>query len=336
MSKQNKKEYGIELLADGILKSNRMLLSKSITYIESKLLSDRKIAREIIEKSLPYSGNSLRIGISGVPGAGKSTFIEALGKYLIEEKAKKVAVLAVDPSSNRSKGSILGDKTRMSSLAVNENAYIRPSPTSGFLGGVAATTKESIVLLEAAGFDIILIETVGVGQSETEVSEMVDFFLLLMLTGAGDNLQGIKRGIMEMADAIIINKVENRHSIEVKLARKEIQSAIQLLPAKETGWKTKVASCSALKMWNIDIVWQIVEDYIELSKKTNYFEKNRRQQDISWFQRSNQRMMNSFFRSNPEFQKKEEELLQKLKNGKVSPFVASERLFKNFQLSYLK
>lgn len=334
MAKNYRKDYSVETLFEGILNSDRMLLGKSITYIESRLNSDRQIAKQIVAHCLPHAGNSIRIGITGVPGAGKSTFIEALGKYLIENENKKVAVLAVDPSSKMSKGSILGDKTRMNYLATSENAFIRPSPTSGFLGGVAASTKESMVLLEAAGYNVIIIETVGVGQSEIEVSEMVDFFLLLMLSGAGDQLQGIKRGIMEMADAIIFNKAEEENLDAVKMAMQESKSVLKLYPPKNSGWTTKVNSCSALQERNIDKVWGIIQEYIKLTKKNNYFEENRAQQNLNWFKSSINKFISLSLNSNKEFMESEKELSKEVKEGKISPFEASEILFQKLKITY--
>ncbi|OYT17556.1 MAG: methylmalonyl Co-A mutase-associated GTPase MeaB, partial [Bacteroidetes bacterium 4572_77] len=230
---------------EGILKGNRSILSKAITLVESNLQVHRVLAQEIIEACLPHSSNSVRIGITGVPGVGKSTFIEAFGSFLTQDLHKRLAVLAIDPSSQRSKGSILGDKTRMEKLTNDDLAFIRPSPSAGSLGGVAQKTHESIILCEAAGFEVILIETVGVGQSETAVHGMVDFFLLLMLAGAGDELQGIKRGIMEMADALIINKADGENKQKAALARQEYANALHLFPAAQSGFDPKTQTCSA-------------------------------------------------------------------------------------------
>ena len=258
----------------GILSGNRVILSKAITLIESSKKEHQELAQEIIEKCLPHSGKSFRLGITGVPGVGKSTFIEAIGMYLIGQ-GKKIAVLAIDPSSQRSKGSILGDKTRMEDLANNPNAFIRPSASAGSLGGVARKTKETIILCEAAGFDTIFVETVGVGQSETAVASMVDFFLLLMLAGAGDELQGIKRGIMEMADMILINKAEGDNLQKAKLARTQYENALHLFPPAPSGWTPLVETCSALHHQGMETVWKMIEDYLKLVENNGYFDKNR-------------------------------------------------------------
>lgn len=329
-----RKKYSAEALVEGILQGNRVLLGRAITIVESKLQSDREIAREIIGKCMPYSGNSIRVGITGVPGAGKSTFIESMGNYLIDKKNKKVAVLAVDPSSQMSQGSILGDKTRMSSLSVNDSAYVRPSPTAGFLGGVAATTTESIILLEAAGFDVILIETVGVGQSEIEVSEMVDFFLLLVITGAGDELQGIKRGIMEMADAIVVNKSDGENIQASKLAARELVSALRLFPKKPSGWITKVGRASFLEGKNMNVIWKFIEEYIQQVKSSNFFQEHRKQQYLNWFKRTNTRLILENIYSNEKFLQKEKQLRNQILQAKISPFAASEQLIEEMKLLF--
>ncbi|MFZ4398469.1 MAG: methylmalonyl Co-A mutase-associated GTPase MeaB [Bacteroidales bacterium] len=274
----NKKPFfTVDEYVDGILKANRTILSKAITLIESSLHEHQQLAQQIINKCLPYAGKSIRIGITGVPGVGKSTFIEALGKYLCN-KGHKLAVLAIDPSSERSKGSILGDKTRMEALSVDPNAFIRPSPSAGSLGGVARKTRETIVLCEAAGFDTIFVETVGVGQSETAVHAMVDFFLLLMLANAGDELQGIKRGIMEMADAIAINKADGENKKMASLAKSQYKNALHLFPPTESGWIPDVACCSAYTHEGIDTIWNIISDYHEFTIANNYFNLKRQKQ----------------------------------------------------------
>jgi LAO/AO transport system kinase len=262
----------------GIRGNDRALLSKAITLVESNLPHDFPLAQELIEGCYPYAGDSLRIGITGVPGVGKSTFIEALGKHLTAN-GHKLAILAVDPSSQKTKGSILGDKTRMPELASDENAFIRPSPSAGTLGGVARKTRETIVLFEAAGYDIILVETVGVGQSEMVVHSMVDFFLLLMIAGAGDELQGIKRGIMEMADAIIINKADGDNYRKALLAKKEYENALHLFPPADSGWTPRVDVCSALTGEGIQQLWDLILDYMSFTKKTGYFRKHRQEQE---------------------------------------------------------
>ena len=308
-----KKNYDVAYYVDGILRGDRSILAKAITLIESSLPKHRGLAQEIIEKCLPHSGKSVRIGISGVPGVGKSSFIEAFGKQLTTE-GHKVAVLAIDPSSSRSKGSILGDKTRMESLSRDKNAFIRPSPSAGSLGGVARKTRETIALCEAAGFDIILVETVGVGQSEVAVHSMVDFFLLLMLAGAGDELQGIKRGIIEMSDAIIINKADGDNLEKAKLARAQYENALHLFPPPPSGWKVRTDICSALTGEGIDRVWDIIQEYVNLTKQSGYFDENRKAQEVQRFMENVERRLLNQFYDNPlvkEFIKKAKTALAK-------------------------
>jgi LAO/AO transport system kinase len=266
---------------EGILKGDRILLSKAITLIESALPEDNELAEEVLSTIIPYTGKSIRIGITGVPGVGKSSFIESFGKH-ITSLDKKLAVLTIDPSSQRSKGAILGDKTRMEMLSVDPNAYIRPSASGSALGGVAQKTRETMLLCEAAGFEVIFIETVGVGQSETSVNGMVDFFLLLMLAGAGDELQGIKKGIMEMADSIVITKADGDNLRKAERARIEYQNALHLFPHSKTGWYPKVLLCSALEDSGIKEIWQMIEDYFTHIKHKGYFEVKRKEQNIAW------------------------------------------------------
>jgi len=268
-------KFSVEDLKTGVQSSNKRLIAKAITLIESKKAEHRELAEKLLEEIMPFTGNSIRIGITGVPGAGKSTFIENFGKLAIG-KGKKVAVLAIDPSSSLSKGSILGDKTRMEDLAKEENAFIRPSPSSGFLGGVANTTFETMLICEAAGFDYILIETVGVGQSEVLVSDITDVFLFLKITGAGDELQGIKRGIMEMVDLIFINKVEDENLQKAKNTKLELMRALHFLPPKEKDWKVPVLLGSALNNIGLPEVYEKIEEFISLKKATGKFEKTRK------------------------------------------------------------
>lgn len=315
----------------GILNGDIMLLSKAITLIESTHEEHQRLAEELIELCLPHSGNSLRIGITGVPGVGKSTFIEALGIYLIRKKNKKVAVLAIDPSSTKTKGSILGDKTRMNELSSEDNAFIRPSPSSGALGGVAKATRETIILCEAAGFDTILIETVGVGQSETEVKSMVDFFLLLMLAGAGDELQGIKRGIMEIADTIIINKADGDNINKARSAAGEYKKAIHLFPPNDNQWIPKVDSCSAIENKNIDVVWEIVESYFNLTKSNGYFTENRKQQAKFWLEHTINTSIKELFYNDERVKNKLKNLEQAVMEGTMSPFKAAHELLLIFK-----
>jgi LAO/AO transport system kinase len=268
-------------LAQQIIEGNRTALGQGITLLESTLPEHEQKAQELLKLCLPHSQKSIRVGVTGVPGVGKSTFIEAFGK-LLTGKGKKIAVLAIDPTSERTHGSILGDKSRMHELAADENAFIRPSPSSGILGGVANKTRESIILCEAAGFDIILIETVGVGQSETTVSNLADFFLLLMLAGAGDELQGIKRGIMELADALIITKSDGDNSIKAKNAAMEYKRALHLFPAKENSWIPQVSTCSALNKTGLDTIWELIEKYNNQMQANSYFMSNRNKQNTYW------------------------------------------------------
>jgi LAO/AO transport system kinase len=312
---------------NGILKGDIPLLSRAVTLVESSKPEHQKIAQEIIEKCLPHSGNSLRVGITGVPGVGKSTFIEALGKYLTRQ-GNKLAVLAIDPSSERSKGSILGDKTRMEDLAGDKNAYIRPSPSAGSLGGVARKTREIIILCEAAGFTHIFIETVGVGQSETAVHSMTDFFLLLMLAGAGDELQGIKRGIMEMADLIAINKADGNNIEKAKMAKRQYANALHLFPAKESNWIPQVLTCSAVNNSGIEEVWQKIEAYKSQTVQNGYFSKKRNRQSIYWMHETIEEQLKRNFYQHPLIKNKITEMETFVLNNLKSPFVAAAELMK--------
>jgi LAO/AO transport system kinase len=310
----------------GILAGNRTLLSKAITLVESSLPRHQELAQEIISGCLSHAGNSIRVGITGVPGVGKSTFIETLGKYLTAS-AHKVAVLAIDPSSTQSKGSILGDKTRMEDLANDPNAFIRPSASAGSLGGVARKTREAIILCEAAGFDCIFVETVGVGQSETAVHSMVDFFLLLMLAGAGDELQGIKRGIMEMADAIIINKADGSNIEKAELAQLEYRNALHLFPATASGWEVPVETCSALNKEGIAGIWEIVERYRStMTTESDFFYRKRREQSVhTMYESINQQLMDSFY-GNEEVKRRIRQIEKEVLTGKISAYVAANEL----------
>ena len=319
------KPLTIDDYVNGIISGNRVILSKAITLIESTLQSHHELAQQIIEKCIPYSGKSVRIGITGVPGVGKSTFIEAFGKY-ITSLNKKVAVLAIDPSSQISKGSILGDKTRMEELSVDVNAFIRPSPSAGSLGGVARKTRETIILCEAAGFDVIFVETVGVGQSETAVHSMVDFFLLLMLSGAGDELQGIKRGIMEMADAILINKADGDNIIRAQAAKVQYQNALHLFPPTTSGWKPVSETCSAATKTGIDKVWTIIEEYLQLTKNNGYFIHRRNEQESFRMREAIEQALNEHFYNQPHIQSLIHKLEEDIQNQKITAYNASQRL----------
>lgn len=320
-----RQSLSLEDYVQGIREGDRTILSRAITLIESTKSEHQKQAQEIIEQCMPQTGNSIRIGITGVPGVGKSTFIESLGNYIIDQE-RTLAVLAIDPSSTRTKGSILGDKTRMETLANNPNAFIRPSPTAGSLGGVAQKTRETIYLCEAAGYNTIFIETVGVGQSETAVHSMVDFFLLLMLAGAGDELQGIKRGIMEMADAIAINKIDSASPEQVRQAVREYKNALHLYPPTESGWSAKVTTCSALEKTGIEDIWQMVQKYIDTTKKNGYFQSNRNRQARHWMYESINNRLKDMFYNNPKVKKNLDEIEQKVLDGEMSSFKAAQKL----------
>lgn len=309
-------------LFEGILAGNITSLSRSITLVESTNPAHLAKANEIINACLPHANKSIRIGITGVPGVGKSTFIEAFGSYLTS-LGKKVAVLTVDPSSTISHGSILGDKTRMEELVKDKNAYIRPSASGETLGGVARKTRETIILCEAGGFDTIIIETVGVGQSETAVHSMVDFFLLLKISGAGDELQGIKRGIMEMADAIVINKADGDNVNKAKLAKTEFNRAFHLFPAKSSGWTPIVSTCSSITKEGIDQVWQTITDYFQLVKANHYFEEKRKEQNQYWMMETINDQLKSNFYNHPEIIKLLEENKKAVATNRKSPFTAA-------------
>jgi LAO/AO transport system kinase len=268
-------------IIENIQKGDTLALSKAITLCESTLENEQKIAQNIIAALSEKNGKSIRVGVTGVPGVGKSTLIETFGK-LLTSQGKKVAVLAIDPTSEQTQGSILGDKSRMHELAANKNAFIRPSPSSGTLGGVANKTRESVILCEAAGYDVILVETVGVGQSETTVSNLVDFFLLLMLAGAGDELQGIKRGIMELADGLIINKADGDNITNAKNAALAYKRALHLFPAMENGWTPQVSTCSAIENTGIDKIWDMITTYDSQMNASGWKNENRKKQNIYW------------------------------------------------------
>lgn len=322
---QRKNQPSIQEISQQIVEGNKTALSRAITLIESTASKHYEAAQQIIEYCLPHSTRSVRIGITGVPGAGKSTFIESYGNYLIN-RGKKVAVLAVDPSSSVSKGSILGDKTRMELLVKHENAFIRPSPAGDSLGGVARKTRESIILCEAAGFDVIIIETVGVGQSETAVHSMTDFFLLLKIAGAGDELQGIKRGIMEMADALVINKADGQNVKAAQKAKAEFARALHLYPPKENGWTPKTMVCSALHHQGIKEIDQIIREFVSLNHQNGWFYKNRTQQNKFWLIQTIEERLKSEFYKHPRIQKELPVQLQLLEENRTTPFEAAKFL----------
>jgi len=328
--KENRKKLKtIDEYFEGITSGDISTLGSAITLIESSLPEHQLIAREIIGKCLPKSGNSIRIGITGVPGVGKSSFIETFGMFLIENK-KKIAVLAIDPSSERTSGSILGDKTRMEQLSASRKAFIRPSPSAGSLGGVARKTAESVILCEAAGYNIIIIETVGVGQSETAVNSMVDFFMLLMLAGAGDELQGIKRGIMEMADSIIINKADGDNINKANLAKTEYQNALHLFPASHSGWFPKVLTASGHYKLGISEVWNLIENYVKHTKSNGYFDEKRASQSkFRMNEMINEKLKENFY-YNAERELKIKEIENQVISGKISPYFGANVLLTEY------
>jgi LAO/AO transport system kinase len=327
--KRKRQQLSIDEFVSGIQSSNISILSQAVTLIESSLPEHQQIAQQVIENCLPYAGNSIRIGITGVPGAGKSTFIEALGMHLIR-KNLKLAVLAIDPSSEKTKGSILGDKTRMEELSVAKNAFIRPSPSAGSLGGVARKTRESIILCEAAGYNVIFVETVGVGQSETAVHSMVDFFLLLQLAGTGDELQGIKRGIMEMADGIAINKCDGSNIEKAGLARVQFQNALHLFPAPESGWSPQVLTCSSIQNTGIAELWEMIESYISFTKSNEYFSKKRASQAKYWMYESINEQLKQHFYGNKSIQNQLSIAENDILNDRKSSFVAAKDLLDSY------
>ncbi|MBO6660857.1 MAG: methylmalonyl Co-A mutase-associated GTPase MeaB [Roseivirga sp.] len=311
-----RRKLSTEELVEGIRSGNRVILSRAITLIESNREEDQRQAEDLLQAILPDTGKSFRLGITGVPGVGKSTFIESFGT-LLTEKGKKLAVLTIDPSSQRTKGSILGDKTRMEELARNPNAFIRPSASGSTLGGVSGKTREVMLLCEAAGFDFIIIETVGVGQSETHVHGMVDFFLLLMLAGAGDELQGIKKGIMEMADSVVINKADGDNLKAAKRAKVEYQNALHLFPANPSGWIPQVKTCSALDKSGLEEVFEMLTKFQTQVVGNGFFDKNRANQQVSWFKENLNELLKISFFKKPEVQQRYQEKLQEVQSGKT-------------------
>jgi len=328
--KTRRKSMTVSDYMEGILSGNRTVLSQAITLVESSLPAHIAMAQQIIEQCLPHSGKSVRIGITGVPGAGKSTLIESFGTYLTTTAGRKLAVLAIDPSSERTRGSIMGDKTRMEQLSLQPNAFIRPSPSAGSLGGVARKTRETIFLCEAAGYDTILVETVGVGQSETVVHSMTDFFLLLMIPGAGDELQGIKRGIMEMADLIAINKADGTNMPKASLARAQYQSALKLFPAAESGWEPRVLTCSAVYSTGIPELWESILDYESLTRENGYFERRRSQQSRYWLYETLDNSLRNHFYQQPRIRTLIQEYEQSVLQKRISSFAAAQALLDHY------
>ncbi|MFV9551286.1 methylmalonyl Co-A mutase-associated GTPase MeaB [Algibacter sp. PT7-4] len=325
IKQKRKAKINYKTLVASILKKDVTALSRAITLVESTNPKHKTEANLVLKACLPHANQSVRIGITGVPGVGKSTFIEAFGKHLTA-LGKRVAVLAIDPSSSITKGSILGDKTRMEDLVKDKNAFIRPSASGNSLGGVARKTRETITLCEAAGFNVIIIETVGVGQSETTVHSMVDFFLLLKLAGAGDELQGIKRGIIEMADTIAINKADGDNLKNAKIAKVEFNRALHLYPEKTSKWQPKVTLCSALKNEGIDAIWSIILNYVETTSKNDFFNKKRNEQNKFWLIQTIEEQLRTDFFNTPKIKKELANQLQLIENNKTTPFAAADFL----------
>lgn len=320
-----RKVYTASEYVEGIRKGDISILSQAVTLIESSRSDHQVLAQEVIEKCLPYSGNSIRIGLTGVPGAGKSTSIDAFGVHIVNS-GHKLAVLAIDPSSEKTKGSILGDKTRMEKLSIVKDAFIRPSPSAGSLGGVARKTRETVILCEAAGYDRVIIETVGVGQSETAVHSMVDFFLLIQLAGTGDELQGIKRGIMEMADGIVINKADGDNIQKAQLAQTHFKNALHLFPLPDSGWSPKVLTYSGYYELGIPEVLQMVDDYVSFVKKNGYFDYRRNEQSRYWmYETINERLKSAFY-NNDKIQRELADLETLVLDSKMSSFAAASKI----------
>ena len=323
------KRLSLDAYCEGVLEGNRVILGQAITLVESSLETDIELAAQLVQALLPHSGNSIRIGITGVPGVGKSSFVETFGNLVLEQE-KRLAVLAVDPSSQATKGSILGDKTRMGKLASDKRAFIRPSPAGAQLGGISSKTREAMLICEAAGFDVILVETVGVGQSETAVRGMVDFFLLLMLAGAGDELQGVKKGIMEMADAILINKADGENITAALQAKSIYQNALHLFQPSENNWKIPVLTGSALTGEGIQGVWDSVIDYEKQTKMNGYWEQNRANQRLNWLNDQVDFLLRKAFQTHPIVQKNLLDQREKVRNGIVNPMIAAAELMSLF------
>ena len=327
--KRKKRQLTTDEYVEGILQGNITILSQAITLVESSNPEHYEQAQQIIERCLPYAGKSVRIGITGVPGAGKSTFIEAIGN-MVTSLRHKLAVLAIDPSSERSGGSILGDKTRMETICNNPNVFIRPSPSAGSLGGVARKTRETVVLCEAAGFDVTFVETVGVGQSETAVHSMVDLFMLLQISGAGDELQGIKRGIMEMADLMVITKADGENIHKAELAKTQFQGALRLFPMPESGWRPKVYTCSSLAGTGLEEVWKGVEEYLDHTQANGYFQHNRNRQNKYWMYESINEALKQSFYLNPEIEELIPKFEEEVLGNRMSSFIAAHQLLDKY------
>lgn len=322
---QKRTHLKIDDYVEGVLQDNRTILARAITLIESNSPAHYEISQEVLKKLLPHSGKSIRIGITGFPGAGKSTLIETLGLYLIKQ-GHKVAVLAIDPSSTVTKGSILGDKTRMEKLSRDKNCFIRPSPSEGTLGGVARKSRETMLVCEAAGFDVILVETVGVGQSEVTVRSMVDFFLLVMIAGAGDELQGIKKGVIELADALLINKADGDNKPRALSTQAEFAMALKYIAPATKDWQTNAFVCSALTGEGIENIWNVVTEFKEKAKKNGVFDNRRKTQSLEWVYNLVEEQIKKSFYNNPEIQKNLPKIEKDILSGKTLPTTAAEVL----------
>lgn len=327
--RRKRREFSTDEYVAGVMAADISILSQAITLIESNNPAHYDQAQEIIELCLPHAGKSVRVGITGVPGAGKSTFIEAVGG-MVAGAGHKLAVLAIDPSSGRTGGSILGDKTRMESISTNPGVFIRPSPSAGSLGGVSRKTRETVVLCEAAGFDVVFIETVGVGQSETAVHSMVDMFMLLQIAGAGDELQGIKRGIMEMADMIVITKAEGDNVKRAELAKRQFENALMLFPTPESGWRPQVYTSSSFAGTGLEEVWKGVGDFLSFVKANGYYESNRNRQNEYWMFESIDESLKYNFYHNPEIEKLLPEYRRMVLGERMSSFVAAKQLLDKY------
>lgn len=325
-----RRSLSVDEMVEGILRGDITILSQAVTLIESVNPEHQKKAQEVIEKCLPYSGKSVRIGISGVPGAGKSTSIDEFGIHVLDTYGGKLAVLAIDPSSERSKGSILGDKTRMEKLSLRKEAFIRPSPSAGSLGGVARKTRETVILCEAAGFDKIFIETVGVGQSETACHSMVDFFLLIQVAGTGDELQGIKRGIMEIADGIVVNKCDGDNVDRCQMAATSFRNALHFFPKSDSGWMPKVLTYSGFYGYGIKEVWDMIYEYMDFVKDNGYFDYRRHQQNKYWMYETIESQLRNSFYNNPVIAEKLLEAEKMVQNGEKTSFMAAHALLDEY------
>ncbi|MEX2594747.1 MAG: methylmalonyl Co-A mutase-associated GTPase MeaB [Anditalea sp.] len=319
----------IQQYVSGILGGDRVALGRAITLAESTLSTDQQLAEKVINEVLPYTGNSIRIGITGVPGVGKSTFIESFGKQILDQ-GHKLAVLTIDPSSQKTGGSILGDKTRMETLASDKRAFIRPTPAGSTLGGVGAKTREAMLLCEAAGYDVVFIETVGVGQSETMVKGMVDFFLLLMLAGAGDELQGIKKGIIEIADALVVTKADGDNFEKSKMAKKEYDRALHLFPTSENSWQPKVKICSAIENFGLGEIWEMILDFEQIMKTNGYFDDNRSKQRLDWMHGHIRLLLENRFYQDKAIAEKLEKMTPLVLKGERSSITMARDLVKEF------